>query len=91
MLNSQELYVIIQSQIKGRTSYMYQVYQGKKNSIFSSKNLPLEGEYVYFIRIGDERIFKIGTTNDLLRRMKELLRYFKKIIYILWVSPPYSK
>lgn len=70
---------------------MYQVYQGKNNSIFSSKNLPLEGEHVYFIRIGDERIFKIGTTNDLLRRMKEHLRYFKKNIYILWVSPSYTK
>lgn len=49
-------------------------------------------DFVYFIQIGeDDRIFKIGTTNDIDRRMKEHKRYFKKPIKVLWVSPAYSK
>lgn len=41
--------------------------------------------YVYFIRIGEpaDRLFKIGTTNDLKRRMGEHKRTYKKDVEIL--------
>lgn len=46
-------------------------------------------QYVYFLRIGDpqERLFKIGTTNDPRRRMLEHERNYKKPITVLWLSP----
>ena len=45
--------------------------------------------YVYFLRIGDlqERLFKIGTTNDPRRRMLEHERNYKKPVTVLWLSP----
>lgn len=50
-------------------------------------------DFVYFIRIGkpEENLYKIGTTNNMDRRMKEHQRYYKKEITVLWQSPPYSK
>lgn len=50
-------------------------------------------DYVYFIRIGDpsENLYKIGTTNNIRRRMKEHEVAYKKSVQVLWVSPPYSK
>lgn len=49
--------------------------------------------YIYFVRIGEpcERLFKIGTTNDLDRRMKEHKRYYKKDIKVLGVIPVTSE
>lgn len=46
-------------------------------------------QYVYFLRIGDpqERLFKIGTTNDPRRRMLEHQRNYKKPVTVLWLSP----
>lgn len=46
-------------------------------------------QYVYFLRIGDpqERLFKIGTTNDPRRRILEHERNYKKPVTILWLSP----
>ena len=46
-------------------------------------------QYVYFLRIGNpqERLFKIGTTNDPRRRMLEHERAYKKPVTILWLSP----
>lgn len=46
-------------------------------------------QYVYFLRIGDpqDRLFKIGTTNDPRRRMLEHERNYKKPITVLWLSP----
>lgn len=46
-------------------------------------------QYVYFLRIGDpqERLFKIGTTNDPRRRMLEHERNYKKPVAVLWLSP----
>lgn len=43
--------------------------------------------YIYFVRIGEpkERLFKIGTTNDMKRRMGEHKRYYKKDITVLGV------
>ena len=73
---------------------MQQIYTSKYGSIFSRIKIPKkEGDYVYFIQIGtvNERLFKVGTTNNVLRRMKEHNKYYKKDIYILWVSPCYSK
>ena len=45
-------------------------------------------QYVYFLRIGDpqERLFKIGTTNDPRRRMLEHERNYKKPVTVLWLS-----
>ena len=46
-------------------------------------------QYVYFLRIGDpqERLFKIGTTNDPRRRMLEHESNYKKPVTVLWLSP----
>jgi len=50
-------------------------------------------DHIYFIRIGSisERLYKIGTTNNIVRRIKEHERYYKKSITLLWLSPAYSK
>ena len=50
-------------------------------------------DYVYFIRIGapSDNLYKIGTTNNIERRMKEHIRNYKKPIEVIWVSNPYSK
>ena len=49
--------------------------------------------YIYFIQIGkeDENLYKIGTTNDIERRLKEHTRYYKKECRLIWLSRPYSK
>lgn len=70
------------------------ISKSKSHEIYSRKNLPKKrGDYVYFIRIGDEndRLFKIGTTNRPYERMREHAKYYNKPIYILWFSPTYSK
>ena len=48
---------------------------------------------VYFIRIGDpsDNLYKVGSTNNIERRMYELERYYKKSVTVLWTSPAYSK
>ena len=50
-------------------------------------------EYIYFIRIGEPaaRLFKIGTTNNIDRRMKEHKRAYKKDIEILGIIALTSK
>lgn len=50
-------------------------------------------DHIYFIRIGapEDNLYKIGTTNNLRRRMREHSRNYKKPIEVLWVSPAYSK
>ena len=73
---------------------MDKIYNGRKYKIFSRVKVPKKkGDYLYFIRIGEEpsRLYKIGTTNDILRRMKEHAKYYGEKIFILWVSPTYSK
>jgi len=58
------------------------------------KDLPNKGnkghQWIYFIRIGDkeERLFKIGTTNNPKRRMTEHRRGYGKKIHVIWLSPP---
>lgn len=53
------------------------------------------GDYLYFIQVGEpragKRIVKIGTTNNIKRRMSQELRQYKQNITILWVSPAYTK
>ena len=46
-------------------------------------------QFVYFLRIGEpeERLFKIGTTNNPRRRMLEHERTYKKPVTVLWLSP----
>lgn len=50
-------------------------------------------DHVYFIRIGarSSNLYKIGTTNNMERRMYEHERKYKQPIEVLWVSPAYSK
>lgn len=49
--------------------------------------------YIYFVRIGEpnKRLFKIGTTNNMDRRMKEHKRYYKEEITVLGVIPVTSE
>lgn len=78
--------------------------KGHKNLIFLNKKyrkLPkADGKhyYIYFIQVGSpfKRVFKIGTTNDLLRRMKEHSRNYgtddqKEDIAIIWFKKVKSK
>lgn len=74
------------------------VLKRKNNLCFSDKKLPTKserGEYNYLILIHSNntktKIIKIGTTNDIARRMYEHLGYYQKDITILWISPHYSK
>ena len=50
-------------------------------------------DHLYFIRVGDpsESLYKIGTTNNLKRRMHEHEKNYRKPVEVLWVSPAYSK
>lgn len=49
--------------------------------------------YIYFVRIGESgnRLFKIGTTNNMDRRMKEHKRYYKQDVTVLGVIPVTSE
>lgn len=51
----------------------------------TSKENAKNKEYIYLIRIGEpaDRLFKIGTTNNINRRMSEHKRAYKKDIQIL--------
>lgn len=53
----------------------------------------MKSDYIYFIRIGakPDRLFKIGTTNNVERRMREHRKKYGKPIEVLWISKPYSK
>lgn len=59
----------------------------------SAKEKQKNKYYIYFVRIGEpaDRLFKIGTTNDMDRRMKEHKRYYKKDIAVLGVIPVTSE
>lgn len=50
-------------------------------------------EYIYFIRIGEpaDRLFKIGTTNNIKRRMKEHERTYQKNVEVLGTIAVTSK
>jgi predicted GIY-YIG superfamily endonuclease len=50
-------------------------------------------DFIYFIRIGApcHNLYKIGTTNNMERRMKEHENYYGEKVTVLWQSPPYSK
>lgn len=79
------------------------VYTHKKSGrqIFSRVKIPKpKGEfkgYLYFLKLvnpeTEEILYKIGTTDNPHRRMKEHLRGYglKVDVYILWISPCYSK
>ena len=57
------------------------------------KKQNMKKDFVYFIQIGEpsERLFKIGTTNNMKRRMREHEKYYGKKVVVLWQSPAYSK
>lgn len=69
-----------------------EIYRGKLGIINSKVTIPTKrGDYIYFIHLGD-RTYKIGTTNDIIRRMKEHLKFYKiNELSVLWVSPSVSK
>ena len=69
------------------------IYTNPKGcKLFSRVPLPQKkGDYVYFIKIGNERLFKIGTTNRPMARMKEHLKYYNENVEILWFSPCYAE
>lgn len=52
-----------------------------------------EKQYIYLLRIGEpkNRLFKIGTTNNLDRRCKEHKRAYKEDVTVLGVIPVTSK
>lgn len=54
---------------------------------------PKNTDYIYFIRIGGQksRLYKIGTTNNVKKRMAQHRRYYGTEVEIIWVSPAYSK
>lgn len=69
-------------------------HNGRKHQIYTRVKVPeIVAQYVYFIRIGqpEERLYKIGTANNIKRRMLEHCSYYNKPIFILWISPRYSK
>lgn len=78
---------------------MNEIHNGRKYKIFSRVKIPkkikkgVHKGYIYFIRIGDfdNHKYKIGTANDIMRRMLEHCAYYKETIYILWVSGVCSK
>lgn len=59
------------------------------------KQYEKKGEVLYLLQIGEvengKRLIKIGTSNNIKRRMKEHERYYKKDIYVLWFKPLKSK
>lgn len=75
------------------------IIKSNKNSSYScvcEKKIP-KGDCIYCLKIydsnlsGDGILIKVGTTNNIERRMKEHLRYYKCNIDVLWISPEYSK
>ena len=75
------------------------VIKANKKSSHSCKceqKIP-KGDCVYCLKIydsnlsGDGILIKVGTTNDIERRIKEHLRYYKCNLDVLWISPQYSK
>lgn len=58
------------------------------------KEMPTEdAQFLYFLQIGSpkNRLYKIGTTSNIARRMKEHRRYYKEDITILWYKKVKSK
>lgn len=84
---------------KGKGNNMDRIHNGTKHKVFSRVKIPKSSGknstkgYLYFIRIGEpeERLYKIGTANNVKRRMIQHCGYFRKTVYVLWVSPLYSK
>jgi len=75
---------------------MTEIYQHPKLGLRIFTQVPLpkkKGDYLYFLRIGNKwaRLHKIGTTCEMLDRMKEHLRNYHEDIYIYFISPSYSK
>ena len=55
-----------------------------------------DGDYIYFLSFPQEgteekKLVKIGTTNNIMRRMREHLNYYETDVIIEWISKPYSK
>ena len=55
---------------------------------------PTPKEFIYLIQVGEvqdgRRLIKIGTTNNIRRRMGQLMRHYKQNMTIFWISPPYA-
>ena len=67
------------------------IYVNKK----MEREVKKEGEFLYFLQIGEVkngiRRVKIGTTNNMMRRMKEHSRSYDEDIYVLWCKRLSSK
>lgn len=78
---------------------MYELIQRKDYKAISNiyKKLPRIAKenkgYNYMLRLhkNGETIIKIGTTNNMKRRLYEHLGQYKTNISVLWISPEYSK
>lgn len=78
---------------------MYELIQRKGYKATSNiyKKLPRVAKedkgYNYILRLhkNGETIIKIGTTNNMKRRLYEHLGQYKANISVLWISPEYSK
>ena len=74
------------------------IYIDGVHGIYSNVKIPKKFKewdrkgYIYFIQIGDSKNhkFKIGTTCNIIQRMKQHLMNYKESIYILWISPAVS-
>ena len=66
---------------------METIYNWRDRKILSKVPIPKKkGDYLYFISFPDERteekkLVKIGTTNDIIRRMKEHQKYYNTTIW----------
>ena len=75
---------------------MREVLKRKTHRVFGVRDLPQKserGEYNYLLTIydPDKLIIKIGTTNNMEKRMYEHLGYYETDIIVCWISPHYSK
>ena len=87
--------MVYNKNIKKCEGNMVKIYENRNNhrKIFSNFPLPTKsGDYIYFLRVGNpnERVFKIGTTNNPLRRLKQHLDSYETDVEVLWFSPAYE-
>lgn len=73
---------------------IYKTREGHKCHSLVDLPPPTPKEFIYLIQIGEptggRKLIKIGTTNNVRRRMGQLVRHYKQNITIFWVSNPYA-
>lgn len=70
----------------------------KEQKVYAKRKLPDKGEdlkservYLIVLHHKGKTVIKIGTTNDIRRRLYEHMGYYKVDITVCWVSPKFSK